>query len=94
MVLVGNRGAEQRHDAIAHDLVHRALEAVHSVHHPVEHNVEDLAGLLRIAISEQLHRALEVGEEHRDLLALAFESCLGGQDLLGEVLGSVGLGGS
>ena len=38
------------------------------------------------------HRALEVGEEHGDLLALAFEGALGGEDLLGKVLGGVGLG--
>ena len=45
-----------------------------------------LARLLGIAVGEQLHRALEVGEEDRDLLALAFEGGLGGEDLLGEVL--------
>ena len=42
--------------------------------------------------AEQLHRALEVGEEHGDLLALALEGALRGEDLLGEVLGGVGLG--
>src|SRR5262249_39279936 len=30
--------------------------------------------------------------EHRDLLALALQCALGGEDLLGEVLGGVGLG--
>jgi hypothetical protein len=45
------------------------------------------------AVSEQLHRALEVGEEDGDLLALAFQGGLGGEDLLGEVLGSVRLRG-
>ena len=45
-----------------------------------------------IAVGEQLHRALEIGEEHGDLLALAFEGALRGEDLLGEVLGGVGLG--
>jgi hypothetical protein len=40
----------------------------------------------------QLHGALQIGEEHRDLLALAFESGLGDEDLLGQVLGGVGRG--
>src|SRR5262249_2018678 len=57
-----------------------------------KHGVEDFARFLRITIREQLHRALEVGEEHRDLLALTFEGALGGEDLLGEVLRSVRLG--
>ena len=38
------------------------------------------------------HRALEVGEEHGDLLALAFEGALGGEDLLREMLRRVLLG--
>ena len=54
--------------------------------------IEQLARLLGIAVGEQLHRALEVGEEHGHLLALALQRGLRGEDLLGEVLGRVGLG--
>ena len=89
MILVGQRRAEQRHDAVAHDLVDGALVAVDRLHHPLEHRVEELPRLLGIAVGEQLHRALEVGEQHRDLLALALQGALGGEDLLGEVLGRV-----
>ena len=89
MILVGERRAEERHDAVAHHLVHGALVAVDGLHHPLEHGVEELARLLGIAVGEQLHRALEVGEEDGDLLALALEGGLGGEDLLGEVLGGV-----
>jgi hypothetical protein len=53
-----------------------------------------LPGLLGIPVRQQLHRALEVGEQHGDLLALAFEGGFGGQDLLSEVLGRIGLGGA
>jgi hypothetical protein len=94
MVLVRDRRPEQRHDPVAHDLIHRALVAVDGLHHPFQDGVEKLPGLLRIAVGQQLHRALEVGEQHRDLLALAFQGTLGGEDLLGEVLGSVGLRGA
>ena len=59
----------------------------------LEDGVEELARLLGVAVGEQLHRALEVGEEDRHLLALAFERGLGGEDLLGEVLGGIGLRG-
>ena len=86
MVLVGERRAEQRHDAVAHDLVHGALVAVHRLHHALEHRIEERARLLGVAVGEQLHRALEVGEEHRDLLALALQRAPRGEDLLGEVL--------
>ena len=86
VVLVGERRAEQRHDAVAHHLVHGALVAVDGLHHAFEHRIEERARLLGIAVGEQLHRALEVGEEDRDLLALAFERAPGGEDLLGEVL--------
>jgi hypothetical protein len=87
------RCAKQRHDAIAHHLVDRALEAMHRVHHPLEHWIEDLTRLLGIAVGEQLHRAFEVSKQHCDLFALAFEGRLGGENLLGEVHGRIVLGG-
>jgi hypothetical protein len=62
-------------------------------HHPLEDGIEELAGFFRVPISQQLHGALEVGEEHGDLFPLAFEGGLRGEDLLGEVLRGVGLGG-
>ena len=51
------------------------------------------ARLLGIAVGEQLHRALEVGEQDRDLLALAFEGAARGEDPLGQVPRRVGLRG-
>jgi len=66
---------------------------VDGLHHVLEDGVEELPRLLGIAVGEQLHRSLEVGEEDGDLLALAFESGLGGEDFLGEVLGGVGIRG-
>ena len=81
VVLVGQRRAEERHDPVAHDLVHRALVAVDGLHHPLEHRVEELPRLLGVTVGQQLHRALQVGEEDRDLFALAFKGALGGEDL-------------
>ena len=92
VILVGERRAEERHDAVAHDLVDRALVAVDRLHHVLEDGVEELARLLRIAVGQELHRALEVGEEDRHLLALALEGALRGEDPLGEVPGRVRLG--
>jgi hypothetical protein len=94
VVLVGERRPEERHDAVAHDLVDGTLIAVNRLHHPLEYRVEDLACFLRIAVAEQLHRTFKVGEENCDLLALAFEGRLGGEDLLGEVGGRVGVRGT
>jgi hypothetical protein len=92
VVLVGHRGAEQGHDPVAHDLVDGALVAVDGVHHPLEDGIEQPPGLLGVAVGEQLHRALEVREQHGDLLALSFQGRLRGQDLLGEVLRGVAFG--
>ena len=92
MILVGERRSEQRHDLVAHHLVDRPLVPVNGLHHPLEHGIKNLARLLGVAISEQLHRALEVGEEDRDLFALALKGGLGRKDLLGEVLWRIGLG--
>src|SRR5262252_11149946 len=67
--LVCERSAEERHDAVASHFVHRAFVVMDRFHHPLDHRVEELAGLLGIAVGKQLHGALEVGEQHRDLLA-------------------------
>src|SRR5439155_25913409 len=61
------------------------------VHHMREDWVEDLARFLGIAVGQQLHRALEIGEQDRHVLALALQGSPGREDLLGEVLGSVRL---
>ena len=90
MVLMGHRRAKQRHNAIAHDLVHRAFVAVHGRHHALQHGIEELPGLLGIAVGEQFHGAFEVGKQHGDLLALAFQGASGGEDLLGEIGRGVG----
>ena len=91
VILLGHRGAEERHDAVAHDLVDGALVAMNGLHHALEDGVEEPPRLLGIAVGEQFHRALQIGEEHGDLLALAFEGGLGGEDLLGEMLWRVAL---
>ncbi len=91
VIFVRERRAEERHDPVAHDLVDGALVAVNGVHHPLQDGIEDPACLFGIAVGEQLHRALEVREEHSDLLALAFEGGLRREDAFGEVLGGVGL---
>jgi hypothetical protein len=48
---------------------------------------------VRVAVGEQPHRALEIGEEDGNLLAFALERGLGGEDLLGKMLGRVGFRG-
>ena len=67
-------------------LVHRPFIPVDGFHHPLQDGIENLARLFGIAVGEQFHRALDVGEEDRDLLALALEGGLGGQNLLREML--------
>jgi hypothetical protein len=82
---------EERHDAVAHHLVHGAFVAVDRFHHALENGIEQPASFLGVAIGQELHRGLEVGEEHGDLLALADHGGARGQDLVGEMRGRVGL---
>ena len=58
MVFMGHGRAEQGHDAIAHDLVDRALVAVHGVHHALQHRVEELPGLFGIAVARSVPSSL------------------------------------
>src|SRR5438128_3804841 len=94
MVFVGERRAEERHDPVAHHLVHRALVAVDGLHHAFEDRVKDPARLFGIAVGKQLHRTLQVSEEHRHVLPFAFHGALRRENLLGEMLWDVGFRGS
>jgi hypothetical protein len=58
---------------------------VHGRHHLLQRGVEELARLLRVAVGEQLHLTLEIGKQHCDLLALAFQSAAGREDLFDEM---------
>jgi hypothetical protein len=85
VVFMRDRRPEQGHNPVAHDLVHGPLAAVHRGHHALQHRVEELARLLGVAVGQQLQRAFEISKEHRDLLALPFQSTLRGQDLLDQM---------
>ena len=86
VVLVRDRGAEERHDPVAGVLVDGPLEPVHAVGEELEEAIHDAVPFLRVEPLGELHRPLHVGEEDGDLFALALERGLRGQDLLGEVL--------
>src|SRR5204863_9988734 len=66
-----------------------ALVVMDRLHHPLEDGVEELPGLLGVAVGEQLHGVLQVGEEHGHLLSLAFEGGLRREDALREVRGRI-----
>ncbi len=89
VVLVRDRGAEQRHDAVAGELVDGPLEAVDAVGEDGEEPVEDAVPLLGTDAGGEAHRLLHVGEEDRHLLALALDAAPRGEDLLHEMVGRV-----
>src|SRR5215468_611824 len=82
---MGDGGAEERHDSVAHDLVDRALVEVNGLHHLLDDGIEQPARVFRIAGGDQLGRPLEVGEEDGDVLPLVLEGVARLQDAIGEV---------
>src|SRR5262245_55661598 len=85
VIFMGDRRAEQGHDAVAQHLIHRAFVLMNGCHHALQHRVEELARLFGVAVGQQLYRPLEIGKQHGHLLPLAFEGGLGGEDFLGEI---------
>src|SRR5215471_17271711 len=90
MVLVGNGGAEERHDAVTRVLVDGPLVSVNAAREDPEQAIEEAMPFLGVDALCQLHRAHDVGEEDGDQLALAPERVLGCEDLLGEMPRRVG----
>ena len=89
VVFMGDGRPEEGHDPIARELVDCALEAMHTLGQNREKAVHDAVPLLGINGAGELHRTMDICEEHRDQLALAFECRLARQDLVGEVRGRV-----
>jgi hypothetical protein len=90
VVLVGDRRPEERHDPVTCVLVHSPFESVHPLGQDLEEAIHDPVPLLGVELLLELHGALDVGEQDRDLLPLTLEGGLGLEDLVGEVLGGVG----
>ena len=67
-------GRRRAPDPIARVLVDRTFEAVHAICEDLEEALEYAVPLFGVELLGQIHRPLHVGEEHRHLLALAFES--------------------
>ena len=73
MVLVRQWRAEQRHETVTEKLVDRALQQMHLGQGKFEELVEQLVHLVGPQVPRQLDRIGDVAEQHRHLLALAFE---------------------
>jgi len=91
VVLVGDGGAEERHHAVAEELVDRSLVAVDGLENDLEGAVHDRVDFFGIQALGHRREAGDVGEEHRHLLALAFDGAARAEDLVGEVLRRVRL---
>jgi hypothetical protein len=71
-------------------LVDCAFIAVHGRHQPLQDGIEELPGFFGVAVGQEFHRAFEVGKQHGDLLALAFEGTTRGENFLREIGRGVG----
>ena len=92
VILVGDRRAEERHEAIAQELVHRPLVAVHVGQRQLEEPAQQHVHGVRAQPLRQPGGADDVAEQHADGLPLALHGAARGQDLLGEVPRRVRLG--
>ena len=78
MVLVRDRRAEQREDSVAGALHDVAVVAPHRIDHQLQRRIDNRARFFGIEVLFELGRALDIGEQRGDGLALAFEIFRGG----------------
>src|SRR5439155_17416341 len=90
---VGNRGAEERHDAIAQELVDGAFVAVHLTQDQLESSVHELMHLFGVDSFGNGGKSGDISEQDGHLLAFAFQRRPGGENFLCEVRWRVALGG-
>jgi len=92
MVLMGHGRAKQGHDTITGKLVDGPLVPVDLMHQDLETPVHDLVDFLRV---EPFGNGGEVGhirKEYGHQFPFSFDRAPGGEDLICEVFGGVGLG--
>jgi hypothetical protein len=85
VVLVRYGRSKEGHNAIAQHLIHGAFVAVHGLHHQMQGRVEEAPGRFWVKTGNQLRRACEIGKQHRDLLALAFQISAVSENLFREM---------
>jgi hypothetical protein len=90
---VGNGGAEERHDAVAQELVDRAFIAVHLTQDQLEGPVHELMHLFGVKSFGNGGEPGDVSEQDGHLLAFAGKRCSGGENFFGEVRRRVALRG-
>ena len=90
-VLLGDGSAEQRHDPIPRQLVHRSPVLVHLPDEDLVDLVHEGVRLLGVKALRHRSIARHVGEEHRHLLPLPLDTVALGKDLLGQSLREVAL---
>ena len=65
-----------------------------SIYHNVNGRIEELLGIFRVEVFDQLGGVFDVGKQYGDLLPFAFEGTAGGQNLFGQVGWCVGMRGT
>jgi hypothetical protein len=86
VVLVGDRGAEERHHAVAEKLVDGPLVRMDGGEDDLEASIHDFVDGLGIESGRQRGEAGDIREQHGDLLALALDGARRDEDLLGQML--------
>src|SRR5215510_3490579 len=74
MIFMGKRRAKEGKDPVAQSLRHVTFIAVDCIHHELQSRVDNRAGLFGIEPFDERRRALEIGKQRGDGLALAI-SC-------------------
>ena len=92
MVLMRHRRTKQGHHPIARKLIDRPLVPMNLVHQDLEAPVHDLMDFLGVELLRHGGVIGDVGEEDGYQLAFALDGASGREDLIGEILGRVGLG--
>ena len=91
VVFMSQRRAEKRHKAIAQEMTHRAVVAMHLRTSEIELRVQQAVHRLGAEAFGQRGGAHDVAEPHRNLFQFAGQRALRGEDLLCEVLWRIGL---
>jgi hypothetical protein len=92
MVLMGHRGTEKGHYAVSGELIDGPLILMNLVHQDLEATVHDPVNFFWVELFTHSCVISHIGKKHSHKLAFSLDGTARGQDFIGKVFGSIGLG--
>ena len=87
---MGNRRAEQCHNAIAGVLINGPFKTMNPGSQDLKKIIQNIVPVFGIDLLGQFHRSFDIGKKYCDLFVFSLQGAAAGQNFVGQMFGCVG----